>query len=296
VLPLENLTGDKEEDYFADGMTEALITDLGKIRELRVISRTSAMQYKGAKKPLPQIGRELNVDAVVEGAVVRSGGRVRITAKLIQAATDKQLWDETYERDLRDVLTLQGDVALDITNEIKIKLTRQEQASFASARPVNPDAYEAYLKGRYYAARFTSDGAQKATEYFRQAMTIDPGYALTYDGLAYNYTLQSNWPLPPNEAMPKARDAAKKALELDDSLAGAHTSLAIVLLPYDWNRSAADRELQRALEINSSNARAHYARAWFWTSIGRFDEALSENRRAQELDPLAVETSVCSST
>jgi TolB-like protein/DNA-binding winged helix-turn-helix (wHTH) protein/Flp pilus assembly protein TadD len=292
VLPLENLSRDTEDDYFADEMTEALTTDLGKIGELRVISRTSAMQYKGAKKPLQQVGRELNVEAVVEGAVVRSGGRVRITAKLIRTTAEKQLWSETYERDLRDILALQSEVALDITNEIRMTLTRQERASLASMRSVKPEAYEAYLKGRYHASNFNSDGSQKAIDYFHQAIAIDPGYALPYDGLAYSYILLSNWPLPPNQAMPKARNAASKALELDDSLVGAHTSLAAVLFFYDWNWSAAEKELKRALEINPSYAPAHYTRSWFWASTGRFDEAVSEGKRAQELDPLALDAQI----
>jgi TolB-like protein/Flp pilus assembly protein TadD len=294
VLPLENLSRDPEQEYFADGMTDELIAELGKIGELRVISRTSVMQYKGVHKPLPQIARELNVDAVLEGTVLRSGERVRITAQLIQAVAEKHLWGETYERDLRDVMALQDEVGRDIADEIRVKLTPQEQRRLATRRPVNPQAYEAYLRGRYYVAQFSSEGSEKAINYFHEAAAIDPGYALPYEALAYNYILQSNWPLPPNEAMPKARDAARKALELDDTLAGAHTSLASVLLMYDWNRSAAEKELTRAIELNPSYAPAHYTLGWDLASIGRFDEALGENRRAQELDPLALDASIMS--
>lgn len=182
VLPLENLSGDKEQDYFADGMTEELIATLGKIGALRVISRTSVMQYKGAHKPLRQIGRELNVDAVVEGSVMRSGDRVRITAQLIHAASDRHLWGESYEGDLRDVLALQSKVARAIASEIQVRVTPQEQTRLASARPVNPEAHELYLKGRYYWNRWSEGGCRKGRTYFNQAIEEDPGYALAYVG------------------------------------------------------------------------------------------------------------------
>ena len=326
VLPLENLSRDKEQEYFADGMTDELIAALGKVKELRVISRTSAMHYKGTSKTLPEIARELNVDGVIEGSVMHAGERVRVTAQLIQASADRRLWGKTYERELRDVMALQDEIARDVADQIRIELTLQDRtlppgasraehligppsppfpAPLASAapmkrfkqsariaHPVDPQAYEAYLKGRYDAAKFTSEGSQEAVGYFHQAIALDPGYALPYEALAYNYILLSNWPLPPNEAMPKARDAARKALRLDDTLAGAHTSLASVLLLYDWNWSAAESELNRALELNPSYAPAHYTRSWLLVSIGRFDEAVGENRRAQELDPLALDARI----
>jgi TolB-like protein/Flp pilus assembly protein TadD len=292
VLPLENLSADREQDYFADGMTDALIADLGQIGGLRVISRTSVMQYKGVHKPLPQIARELNVDTVVEGTVQHYGDQVRITAQLIQGSTERHLWAKQYERNLRDVMALQDEMARTIAEEIRVKLTPQEQKRLVSKHSVNPEAYEAYLRGRQYAAKFTSGGSNQAMDYFRRAIAIDPGYPLPYESLAYNYVLESNWPLPPKEAMPKARDAARRALELDDELAGAHTSLASVHLFYDWNWPAAERELKRALELNPSYAPAHYTRALLLTSIGRFDEGVSESMRAQELDPLALDAKV----
>jgi len=289
VLPLENLSRDPEQEYFADGMTEALITDLGKISALRVISRTSVMHYKGTAKTLPEIARELNVDAVVEGAVMRSGGRVRITAQLIQAATDKHLWAETYERDLRDVLALQGEVARDITNEIQIKLTPQQQARLADARPVNPEAHELYLKGRYEWNKRTEEGLKKGLEYFQQAIQLDPDYPLAYCGAADTYgVLGLNEFLPGKEVYPKARAAALKALELDESLAEAHVSLAKVLFEYDWDWQAGEKEYQRAIELNPSYATAHHWYAEALTCMGRDKEAIREIELARRLDPLSV--------
>ncbi len=217
-------------------MTDELITELGQIGAVRVISRTSVMHYKGTRKTLTEIGRELNVDAVVEGAVARSGGRVRITAKLIQAATDKQFWDDGCEPDARDILALGGEVARDITNEIRIKLTPQEQASLAISRPVDPEAYEACLKGRYYQHRMTEEALQKAIGYFEHATHIDPNYARAYSGLADSYLESTIWgELKPTEGMPKAKAAITKALELDRTLADAHRALGTVMMAYEWD-------------------------------------------------------------
>ena len=280
VLPLENLSRDSEQEYFAEGMTEALITDLGKVSALRVISRTSVMHYKGTAKTLPEIARELNVDAVVEGAVMRSGDRVRITAQLIQAATEKHLWAETYERDLRDVLALQGEVARDITNEIQIKLTPQQQSRMASARPVNPEAYEAYLKGRHL--EFLDDA--NAVRFHQRAMQIDPTWAPPHAAIV---TPILDLRLPPTELCAKARTSAGKALELDDTLSEAHSAMAQVKLDCDWDWPSAEREFKRALELDPSNSKGHHFYSHYLLAMRRFDESLIESKRALELDPLS---------
>ena len=219
-------------------MTDELITDLAQISALRVISRTSVMVYKGARKPLPQIARELNVDAVVEGTVLRSGDQVRITAQLIEASTDKHLWSQSYEGELRDTLALQKQVASDIADQIRINLTPQEQAALKSVKVVNPEAYESYLKGRYFWNKRTADGLKVALAYFKQAIEEDPKYAQAYSGLADTYALLGDWQyavMTPREAFPKAKAAAIKALELDSTLGEAHNSLAFVLDGFDWD-------------------------------------------------------------
>jgi len=288
VLPLENLSGDPSQEYFADGMTEALITDLGKIGELRVISRTSAMHYKGTRKTLPEIARELNVDAVIEGAVLRSGDRVRITAQLVQAASDRHLWAESYERDLRDVLTLQDEVARGIANEVKIKLTPQEQARLASGRPVDPEAHEAYLRGRNEWNKWTEEGLKKSVEYFERAIQKDPAYAQAWAGLSDTYLFLTQWDSWPTQvAMQKAKVAALKAVELDETLSDAHVALSGVLWFDERSWSAAEHEVQRAIALNPNNAWAHQAYGYHLSSVGRFDEAIAEMKRALELDPLA---------
>ncbi len=288
LLPLANLSGDPAQEYFADGMTEALITDLAQIGALRVISRTSLMQYKGVKRPLPEIARELNVDGIIEGSVVRAGDQVRITAQLIYAPRDKHLWARSYDRDLRNVLALQSDVAQAIAQEIQVKLTPAEESRLASARPVSPAAYEAYLKGRYHWNKRTPEGIKTAIEYFQQSIEKDPNYALAYAGLADCYVVAAN-PSPPKEKMPKAKAAAAKALQLDGTLAEAHTSLAAVLSKYDWDWPGAEKEFKHAIELNPRYEAAHewYA-AWYLVPMGRLQEAIAEEKRAQELDPVSV--------
>jgi TolB-like protein/Flp pilus assembly protein TadD len=289
VLPLKNLSADPEQEYFVDGMTEALITNLAKIGALRVISSTSVMQYKGVKKPLPQIARELKVDAVVEGSVQRSGNRARISAQLIEATTDRNLWAESYERELRDVLTLQSDLARAIASEIRIKLTPQEQKLLTRTGAVNPEAHEAYLKGRYHLNRRTEKELKKSTEYFQQAIDRDPNYASGYSGLADAWTLlglRGSLPLKPT--LSRAKAAALKAVELDETLAEAHASVAFIAETYEWDWITAEREFKRALELNPSYAPAHSWYAGYLTYLGRFDEGIAEAKRARDLDPLSL--------
>jgi TolB-like protein/DNA-binding winged helix-turn-helix (wHTH) protein/Flp pilus assembly protein TadD len=291
VLPLENLSGDPAQEYFSDGMTDELITELGQIAELRVISRTSVMTYKGARKALPQIARELNVDAAVEGTVLRSGNSVRITAQLILASTDKHLWARSYEVELRDVFTVQKQVARAIAEQVRIKLNPGEQMQVEQQRPVNAGSYEAYLKGRYFWNKRTAEGLKKAVEYFNYAIETDPLYARAYSGLADSYALMGDWEygvLPPAEALPKAKAAAARALALDDTVGEAHTSLAFVLDLFDWNWQAAESEYKKAIDLSPSYATAHQWYAWHLVVLGRNDEAIAEMRRAESLDPLSL--------
>ena len=291
VLPLANLSGDPEQEYFADGMTEALISDLAQIKALRVISRTSAMQYKGAKKPLPEIARELHVDGIVEGSVQRSGDRVKVSAQLVDGASDRHLWAETYERDAKDVLRLESELARAIAREIRVTVTADETARLKKAAPVDPEAHQLYLKGRYYWNKRTAEAFDTAMRFFQQAIEKDPDYAPAYAGLADTYALLAGPPsevLSPNEAMPKAKQAALKALEIDGTLAEAHASLALVLSEYDWNWAEAEREFERAIELNPGYATARQWHAHNLVVQGRLDEALTEARKAVELDPLSL--------
>jgi TolB-like protein/DNA-binding winged helix-turn-helix (wHTH) protein/Tfp pilus assembly protein PilF len=291
VLPLENLSGDPSQDYFSDGMTEELITDLGQIGELRVISRTSVMAYKGAHQSLPQIARDLNVDAIVEGAVRRSGNQVRITAQLILAPADKHLWAQSYEGDLRDVLALQKQVARSIAAEIRVKLTPHEQDVLKTAKQVDPAACEAYLKGRYFWNKRTAADLKQALDYFNQALAINPDFARPYTGLADTYALMGDWEygaMPPKDAYAKAKAAATKALELDNSLSEAHISLAFCLDTFDWDWDAAGREFRRGIELNPGYATAHHWYAWHLAAVGRPGEAIAEMQKARAIDPLSL--------
>jgi TolB-like protein/DNA-binding winged helix-turn-helix (wHTH) protein/Flp pilus assembly protein TadD len=291
VLPLESLSGDASQDYFADGMTDELITDLGQISALRVISRTSVMSYKGVRKPLPQIARELKVDGVVEGTVLRSGDRVRITAQLIQASDDKHLWASSYEGDLSDTLALQNQVARSIAEQIRINVNPREQAELKSVKAVNPQAYESYLKGRFFWNKRTAEGLKVAAAYFNQAVEEDSKYPEAYSGLADTYALLGDWQyavMTPKEALPKAKAAAIKALELDNTLGEAHNSLAFCLDGFDWDFDAAGKEFRRAIELNPSYATAHHWYAWHLSLVGRNGEAISEMKKAKDLDPLSL--------
>jgi TolB-like protein/DNA-binding winged helix-turn-helix (wHTH) protein/Tfp pilus assembly protein PilF len=284
VLPLENLSDDPSQEYFADGMTDELITQLAQISGLRVISRTSAMQYKRTRKSTAEIGRELHVDGIVEGTVFRSGDQVRISAQLVDASTDQHVWARSYERDLRDILALQNEVAGGVARQIRANLLPAERP-----RAVNPQAYEAYLRGRHELNAATSQAdLERSIADFNSALGRDPQFALAYSGLALSYLALSDFYLAPHEVMPKAEEAARKALELDDWLSEAHDALGYVELIYRWDWLAAQQHLQRAIELNPGNALAqdHYAN--YLSALGRHAEAFTTSERARALDPLSL--------
>jgi TolB-like protein/DNA-binding winged helix-turn-helix (wHTH) protein/tetratricopeptide (TPR) repeat protein len=288
VLPLANLSGDPAQNYFADGMTEALITDLGRIPDLRVISHTSAMHYRGTQETLPEIARQLNVDAIVEGGVLREGNRLRITAQLVEASTDRHLWAESYERDLPDVLALQDEVARAVTDEIETKLATRTRPRIARARSVNPEAYEAYLKGRDAWNTWTEGSLKQSVAHFERAVREDPDYGPAWAGLSDAYVLLGLFGFVPERvALPKARAAAVRAIHLDEMLSEAHVALSSLLLHVEWSWSAAEEEARRAIALNPSNAMAHQWYGYYLSAMGRFDPAIAEMRRALELDPLS---------
>jgi len=286
VLPLENLTGDPNQEHLADGITGALITDLGGIDALQVRSRTSIMQYKGLKKPMPETGRDLKADAVVEGSVMRVGQQVRVEVRLIHAPTDTRIWGNSYQRRLGDVPILLGEVVRTIAREIEITLTPDLQARLSARRSGNSEAYDTYFMGMFHLHKRTPEGSEKGLDYLQQAIEKDPTDPLPYAGLALGYSIIGHGPAPLPEAWPRARAAAVKALELDDTLAEAHAALAEVKLYYDWDWAGAERDLRRALKLNPNFADAHAQYAWYLVLLGRLDEGLAEMKRAQKLDLL----------
>lgn len=289
VLPLANLSRDPGQDYFADGMTEALIANLAQVRALRVISRTSMMHYKGTDKTLPQIAHDLNVDAVIEGTVERSGNRVKVTARLIRGQTDSPLWAKMYERDSQDVLVMQSEIAQAIVSEIKVQLTPQERLRLAGARPVNSEAYDAYLLGDYHSSKRNPTAMEKAIGYFQEAIRIDPNYAQAYAGLASAYIERDVWSgLGIGKTADQVRANTLKALELDGDLPEAHALLGWIYFQYDWDWLHTEAEFKRAIELNG-NLPSSYARyAFFLQAMGRQQEALAAVHRAVELDPLSA--------
>ncbi len=287
VLPLDNLSEDRGQDYFVDGMTEALIADLAKVGALKVISRTSAMLYRDSDKPLPQIARELGVDAVVEGSVMRVGERVRVTVQLIEAATDEHLWAESYNRELRDVLSLQSEVARAIAGEIEAQLTPAEVRRLTAERPVDPEAYDAYLRGLFHTYSLSPDGVARAEEYFELALEKDPGLALAYAGLADVWGARTHWGgIPPATGLQKVEEFARRAVELDDTLAEAHNVLGKVYYYRYWDWQAAENEHLRAIELNPNFPFARMDYSLFLVSMQRPAEAMAQIERALELDPL----------
>jgi TolB-like protein/tetratricopeptide (TPR) repeat protein len=294
VLPLANLSGDPKQDYFADGMTEELVTQLGRISALRVVSRTSSMTYKATGKQLPEIARELRVDGIVEGAVLRSGNRVRITAQLIEASTDHHLWAQDYEGDMRDVLSLQSRVAVSIARKIRARLTPDEQVRFASPHSTDPGAYDDYLRGRFFWNARTENSLAKAQNYFQQAIAKDPLFAPAYSGLADSFAYRGwRWGhLAPREAMPLARAAALKAIQLDEDSAEAHTSLGQVELRYEWHFKGAEQEFLRAIALNPNYATAHHYYSVALFAMGRNKESVEQARKAVEADPLSIPANI----
>jgi TolB-like protein/DNA-binding winged helix-turn-helix (wHTH) protein/Tfp pilus assembly protein PilF len=290
VLPLQNLSNDPNQDYFSDGITDALTTELAQIGALRVISRTSAEHFKGTGETLPEIGRKLNAEAIVEGSVTRSENRVRITAQLIEAPSDRHLWAKSYERDLKDVLVLQDEVARDIAEEIRIKLSPEERTRLTNARPINPEAHEAYLRGRFLWNQRTEDQLHKAKQYFEEAIAKEPDYAPAYSGLADTYFyLSYGWGhIPPKEGMPLATTAARKSIELDPSAAEGHASLGTVKMLYDWDFPGAEKEFKRAIALNPNYEVGHHGYSVLLGAEHRYEESVSEARKAVEVDPLSM--------
>lgn len=289
VLPLANLSGDPSQEYFVEGMTDTLRQHLEGIRALRVVSRTSSIYYRGRNKPLREIAREMNVDAVVDGSVSRSGSRVRITVELIQAANDTRLWSGSYDRDLKDVFALQSEVAQKIASEMRVTLAPADRERLARGHTADPEAYLAYARGRFFWNRRTEKDFKKAIGYFQQAIERDPNYALAYDGLADCWdTLGWFGYLAPAETFPHAKAAVAKALDLDGSLAEAHTSLAGISHFYDRDWAAAEREFRRAIDLNPNYSNGHHWFSEFLSLVGRHEEAIAEEERARELDPLSV--------
>jgi TolB-like protein/DNA-binding winged helix-turn-helix (wHTH) protein len=288
VLPFVNLSGDPEQEYFADGMTDELITKLSKISALRVISRASVTRYKGTKKPLPQIAHELNVDAVIEASVLRSGNRVRINSRLVDGSTERILWERTYERDLVDILSLFSNIASAIAGDISVTVTPKEQQRLQAAGTVNPAAHDAYLRGRYLLdQRYKVEGA-RATQYFRKAIELDPGYAAAYAGLAMSLISQFYLGVArPEDSMPRARAAARHALQLDPDSGEAYTALGAVEIYYDWDWKAAKLNLQRGIQLNPSDPFAERFYAWYSLAAGKAQEAVIHARKAVNLDPVS---------
>jgi len=289
VLPLQNLSGDPSQDFLADGMTEELIGQLSRIHGLQVISRTSSMHFKNTQLSVPEIARMLGVDAIVEGSLVREGRQVRVHAQLIRAATDEHIWAGEYQREYRSILEVQEQVTRSIVEQIEVNLTPEDRARLAATHPINPEAHENYLKGRYYFNQRTEDALTRSITSFQQSIAKDSGYAPAYSGLAEAYAMLGfRGGFPSKDALSRAKTAALKAIELDDSLAEPHASLAFIAETHEWDWASAEREYKRALELNPGDAQAHNWYAGYLTYTGRFDEGISEAKRARDLDPLSL--------
>jgi eukaryotic-like serine/threonine-protein kinase len=289
VLPFANASHDPDTEYLSDGITESLITALSQLPRLRVMARGTVFSYKGQQLDPRKAGRDLRVDAVVTGRVTERAGTLIVEADLINVADGSELWGEQYHRRPADILAVQEDIAREIAQKLRVRLSGEEKKRLAKRYTDNPQAYQLYLKGKYHSSKFTKEGLVKGIEYFHRAIALDPNYALAYEGVAYYYVTFEDLLLPSRDAMPKAREAAEKAVELDSDLPEAHTALGIVHFFYDWNWPAAERDLNRAIELNATHAPAHEFYGWYLVALGRADEGIAENQRAQELDPLSVE-------
>ena len=289
VLPLKNLSGDSAQDYFADGITDEITTNLARINSLRVVSATTSRKYRETGNSLQQIARELNVDAVVEGSIARSGSRIRVNAQLIDAHNDAHVWAQIYERDAGEILEIQDSIALEVANQVHANLSREERESFDLLKTVVPDAYDAYLRGRNELGKQRQEALRKGLEYFQQSVALDRLYAPAYSGMADAYSLLANYGgMPPNEAFSRAKSSALKALDLDHTLAEGHTSLAYVRHHFDWDWAGAEEEYKQSIQLDHSNAITHLRYAEFLSNEGRHDEAIREVRLAHELAPRSL--------
>ena len=292
VMPFENAGGNADTEYLSDGMTESLISSLSQLPELNVKARASVFRYKGKGMDTAKIARELNVQGILNGRVVPHGDGVSLYIELIDAALDKVIWSQQYNRKQADLVTLQGDIARDVSSRLKTKLSEADKAKVGRIHTTNPQAYELYLKGMYYTSKFTKDGFQKGIDYFNQAIALDPNYAMAYSGLAFNYYNYVDWFMSPHQAAPKAKEAAQKALAIDDTLPDAHLALALIAHWYDWDWATAEQEYKRAIELNPRDPRPYGYYSWFLAPLGRYDEALEIAKRGQQLDPVSAEASL----
>jgi len=289
VLPFSNVGADPNTEYLSDGVTESLINSLSELPHLTVMSRNAVLRYKAREIDAQSAGRELKVQAVLTGRVVQRGDNLSLSVELVDVAKNSHLWGEEFNRKLADLLAIQDDITRDVSEKLRRKLSGEDEKRLAKHNTTNPEAYQLYLKGRYFSSKYTKEGYDKGTQYFHQAIDLDPNYALAYEGLSYAYWVEDDLFVAPNEAMPKAREAAKKALELDDALPEAHTDLGIVELTYDFDWSAAEREFRRAIDLRPNYALAHEYFGWYLVSVGRLEEGVEEGKRAVELDPLSLD-------
>ncbi len=289
VLPFANTGSDRDTEYLSDGIAESVINTLSRLPNLRVIPRSTVFRYKGKDLDPQTVGRDLGVRAVLSGRVQQRGDTLIVQTELVDVGKGSQLWGEQYNRKLADILATQDDIAREITDKLRLHLTREQERRLAKRYTENPDAYQLYLKGLYYLKQFTKEGLERGAQYFQQAIAVDPNYALAYSGLAYNYTVAEDWLVPPREVMPKHKEAAQKALELDDSLADAHAQLAYYSFWYDYNPSPAEREFKRAIELNPNDPETHGLYGWYLVAMKRFDEGIRENELGRKLDPFSGE-------
>jgi TolB-like protein/Flp pilus assembly protein TadD len=287
VLPLENRSNDPEAEYISDGITESINNSLTRLPGLRVIPHSVASHYRGKSMDMRKVGDELRVQAVLTGSIAQRGDDLTVNVELDDVRNGKQLWGERYNRKLADLLAVQNEIAREVSQLLRSQLSAEDQQKLTKGSTDNPEAYQLYLKGKYYTNKLSKAGFSKGIEYFNQAIALDHQYGLAYSGLAYNYINQDDWFMPPNEAGPKTREAAQKALAIDESDGGAHLSMAIVTHWYDWNWAAAESEFKRAIELNPNNWEAHTYYSWFLAPMGRNDQSIAEAKRAQQADPLS---------
>ncbi len=292
VIPFVNATGNAEADYLSDGLTESLINSLSQLSNLSVKARSTVFRYKNRDISPQQAGSELSVQAVLNGRVVQRGDQLTVSVDLVNARTGDQIWGQQYNGKMADTVALQAQIASDVSRRLQANFSTEDREKLNRRSTTNADAYLLYLKGRYQTAKYTKDGLAKGREYFDQAIAIDPRYALAYDGIADNYIAAADWFMASKEALPRAGAAAKKALELDDTLAEAHASLATAHWWFDWDWPAAEMEFKRAIQLDPNDARARQFFGWFLLTLGKSDAAIAENKRAQSLDPLSVETNI----